>query len=45
MEAKRVGRALNKVVVIIALHIKGVKEGACGGFFKGIIFFKHTPHL
>ena len=26
MEAKTVGRVLNKVVVIIALHIKGVKE-------------------
>jgi len=26
MEAKKVGRVLNKVVVIIALHIKGVKE-------------------
>jgi hypothetical protein len=26
MEAKKVGRVLNKVVVIIAVHIKGVKE-------------------
>jgi len=26
MEAKKVGRVLNKAVVIIAVHIKGVKE-------------------